>query len=1093
MESPLVRAALLASTLLPLAGCGGGEDAPEELPLELLLARERAAAHFAESEFGRSLDELRPLADVEGAAYEDLIHAACVALQPAVFDPDLAQGWVERAEVLEPDNPRTSWARFRLAKIDGEFEQALDWLRKVEAADPRDLPTLIAIGSLLDLLDSVEEARDYYLRVLDVGPDFGGSWYRTTAFRLQQLERQSGNDEEASRWRKEFDRLGAEGITIPTQDDFDRGTYGSVAPPPAEAHRARAEGLAGWDFGSELSEPAPGALGLFAATTGASVVEEKDKVGQSGSLGNTFRDEDAPPQELVRFGARGLELGRLAGDAWSWRTLHPGPVEAACGLDLGTGDADGGDGDLDLACATPAGLVLLVNDGGEFVAGEPLATFDGAVAALEAVDYDHEGDLDLLAVGEFGVRLFRNDAAHAAGGAFVDVTAEAGLPSGGAFAWCAVEDVDADNDVDLLLGGAGSAYLANNERGGRLSDASTRFPAALAAALAAGGARLADFDHDGRMDAWPAGADEHYFRGLLGGGFERADAGELGAPLAGDVALATTPRVAVLDADRAGAPVRVELEGADDATRLVTRRAAEGGPPAILLALRGGKDNRRGKGAVVELVYGPLYRRMYWSGEPTLIATHGLDALDVLRVSWPNGVVQSAVGVPGEGRFVLSQREGLVGSCPFLYSWNGETYEFISDVIGITPLGLPMGPGQLVPPDHDEYVLVRGDQLRPKDGMFELQFTEELREVTYLDRIRLDVVDHPTGTDIFPNERFTFPPFPEPHTHTVTDPLVPRRATGSDGGDWRAELAATDGEHAAPFRELRGQFLGLAEPHFLELEFDPELVRDAPRLRLVMTGWLYWTDASVNMASARHPEVEFVPPLLQVPDGAGWRTVEPPLGFPAGKTKTMVIDVTAHVDRADPRLRIFSTLSLYWDSILLAVDDDDAPLAVTSVEPAAAELWLRGFSKRVPYLGHEELDWFEWDELDDQPRWNQHPGLYTKLGACLPLLTAVDDMYVVMGAGDALTVRFPADGLPELPAGWTRDYLVFLDGWAKDRDPNSVEALFVEPLPFHGMSGYPYGDDESFPDDEEHRRWRAEWLTRPDHRWIEPLAPALKR
>ncbi len=82
-----------------------------------------------------------------------------------------------------------------------------------------------------------------------------------------------------------------------------------------------------------------------------------------------------------------------------------------------------------------------------------------------------------------------------------------------------------------------------------------------------------------------------------------------------------------------------------------------------------------------------------------------------------------------------------------------------------------------------------------------------------------------------------------------------------------------------------------------------------------MTGWFYWTDASVNMAAARTPGVEFVPPILQVPDGAGgWSADGPPVGFPAGKTKTMVIDVTDILDRDDPRLRVFTTLRLYWDS-----------------------------------------------------------------------------------------------------------------------------------------------------------------------------------
>ena len=98
-------------------------------------------------------------------------------------------------------------------------------------------------------------------------------------------------------------------------------------------------------------------------------------------------------------------------------------------------------------------------------------------------------------------------------------------------------------------------------------------------------------------------------------------------------------------------------------------------------------------------------------------------------------------------------------------------------------------------------------------------------------------------------------------------------------------------------------------------------------------------------------------------------------------------------------------------------------------------------------------------------------------------------MFVIMASGDALGVRFDATALPPLPEGWRRDFLVFLDGWAKDRDPNTVEALYVEPLPFHGMSAYPYGEDERFPDDEAHRRWRREWNTRDAEPWIPFQAP----
>jgi hypothetical protein len=216
-----------------------------------------------------------------------------------------------------------------------------------------------------------------------------------------------------------------------------------------------------------------------------------------------------------------------------------------------------------------------------------------------------------------------------------------------------------------------------------------------------------------------------------------------------------------------------------------------------------------------------------------------------------------------------------------------------------------------------------------------------------------------------------------------------------------------------------------------------------------------------------------------------------PIDFPAGKLKTMAFDVSDLLNRDDPRIRLFSTLRLYWDSIRLATDADDAPLVTTALEPVSARLWQRGFSRSYPLLGAHDCEWFTWDELEAQPRWNQHPGLYTKLGETVPLVADVDDRFVILGAGDALTVRFDATRAPPLAPGWRRDFLVFLDGWAKDRDPNTLEALFVEPLPFHGMSGYPYRADEHYPDDEPHRAYRREWNTRPARRWIESIVPRL--
>ncbi|MCE9592983.1 MAG: VCBS repeat-containing protein [Planctomycetes bacterium] len=708
---------------------------------------------------------------------------------------------------------------------------------------------------------------------------------------------------------------------------------------------------------------------------------------------------------------------------------------------------------------------------------------------------------------------------------------DASLPDERELAWCDTEDFDGDSDVDLLLGGPNALVLMDNHRAGKFEDIAAR---------AFGGATtfarepvLADFDADSRADVCVPGNPSALWRNRGDGSFARTatklvvpenstaraldldldGTGDLlwsGASSAFDGALAfasavETP-VAIAGAAAPSAPwLLVDLDHDLDADLV---RATDAGLElfrcngpvghAARLAPLGLKDNRRAIGAVVEARTRGLYRRVYWRGEPELVGCGPYDKLDIVRTTWPNGAVQTMLDVaPTDRPFLdtpsggLVQSASLIGSCPFLYAWNGKDFAFVSDVLGVTPLGLQMAPGMLVPPDHDEFVLVRGDQLAPRDGVLEMQFTEELREVTYLDRARLDVVDHPANAAIYPNERFTLPPFPEAHVHTVVEPLSPLRAVGSDGKDWTRELAAIDDVHALPFMPLEPQFLGLATPHWLELEFDPERVRGAKRLRLVCTGWFFWTDASVNMASARTPGVEFVPPIVQVPgpDGA-WRDAGPPVGFPAGKSKTMVIDVGDMLDREHPKLRLVSTLRLYWDSIRLAVDDDDAPLTTTSLEPQSARLWSRGFSRALATDRADLPERFDWNQLAEEPRWNQHPGRYTRFGECKALLGEADDRFVILGSGDALTLRFDASALPAVPEGWTRDYLLYLDGWAKDRDPNTLEALNVEPLPFHAMSGYPYGANESFPRTPEHEAWRAEWNTREARRWIPPLAPS---
>lgn len=84
---------------------------------------------------------------------------------------------------------------------------------------------------------------------------------------------------------------------------------------------------------------------------------------------------------------------------------------------------------------------------------------------------------------------------------------------------------------------------------------------------------------------------------------------------------------------------------------------------------------------------------------------------------------------------------------------------------------------------------------------------------------------------------------------------------------------------------------------------------------------------------------------------------------------------------------------------------------------------------------------------------------------------------VIMGSGDELTLRFPVLDAPR--AGWSRDFLLQVDGWAKDRDPNTAFSSSVQPLPFHAMSRYPYPANERYPRDPAHDGYQRTYNTRP--------------
>ena len=407
----------------------------------------------------------------------------------------------------------------------------------------------------------------------------------------------------------------------------------------------------------------------------------------------------------------------------------------------------------------------------------------------------------------------------------------------------------------------------------------------------------------------------------------------------------------------------------------------------------------------------------------------------------------------------------------------------MTDLLWRAPLGLVTSMGFVAPDETRDFVKIAGNQIQPKSGRYSIQITEELWEAAYFDEVKLIAVDHPADTDIFVDEQYIPPPFAEFKVYGVAEKLHPKSAVNHHGGDVSDALKAFDYHYAV--EHAPGTYQGVVEPHAIVLDLG-DIPDDAP-VTLFLTGWIFPTDTSINVALFQNPTINPRFPSVAVKDEDGeWKTVIDMIGIPAGKNKTITVDLTGKFLSNDRHVRIETDMQIYWDMAFFAVGTQSVPTEITTLNPDSANLHYRGFSEMYrpnPHAPHL----FDYQKVTTEAQWRDLAGYYTRYGDVNALLQEVDDMYVILNAGDEITVEFDAARLPALKPRWVRDFILYSDGWDKDGDINTLTSQTVAPLPFHGMSAYPYPETEHYPDDEAHRQYQREYNTRRvDHR-LPPL------
>ncbi len=254
-------------------------------------------------------------------------------------------------------------------------------------------------------------------------------------------------------------------------------------------------------------------------------------------------------------------------------------------------------------------------------------------------------------------------------------------------------------------------------------------------------------------------------------------------------------------------------------------------------------------------------------------------------------------------------------------------------------------------------------------------------------------------------------------------------------------------------------------------------------MRLVLIGWVFPTDTSLNLNIEQDPLVDPPkPPSIEVLNGENWETVVPFIGFPSGKTKAMVVDVSSITSQGHRRFRISSSMELYWDAVFVIDGEEDQPTVVQDCSIVSGDLHFRGYSRRVYsenslFRDGHAPESYDYDSVVTSPRWAPMRGRFTRYGTVTDLLLKQDDHMVVMGSGDELTLEFDVPEQP-VPEGWTRDFVLYNVGWDKDADLNTVYGQSSEPYPFKAMTRYPYAAEDEIPRSPEYQRYLEEYQTR---------------
>lgn len=714
------------------------------------------------------------------------------------------------------------------------------------------------------------------------------------------------------------------------------------------------------------------------------------------------------------------------------------------------------DGDIDIFAAGEQNNLFRNNNDGTFtdVSKESKINKNIKAKAVVPTDFNNTRDIDLLVVGEEKTYLYSNQRNDT----FKDVAAEVGIDIGGDCV--AASDVNKDGYTDYFIGGnLGSSQLFLSDGKGKFTKQKISNENIIATE-----AQFLDFDNDGLIDLVTNRFGLTTIWRNLGASWKKFKTIKDGSHLvSGDI-----DNDGDIDLILSSNPYLIRIFRNDGGNKNNSET----------LNLQGRVSNKSGIGAKVVMRSGSLSQQLEsYSASPMPAPSQvhfGLgkrEKSDSIRVLWSSGIVQSETDFAVKAKQInIQEVDRKPASCPYLYTWDGEKFVFITDFLGGGEMANWAGKGVFNYPDSDEFVRIAPDKLKAKNGFYEIRVTNELEEVMYLDKVKLVAIEHDENAEVYPNEGLAKSETPKEKIISAKNATTPISATNSNGENITAKIKDLDRIFYDDFKLL--QLRGYAETHSLTLNLDDKKGFRG-RTILLLTGWTDYAFSSDNLNASQSGKSLSLP-YLQVKNQQGkWQTVIDSIGIPVGRPQTVPVDLTGKFLTDSREIRIVTNFRTYWDKIAVDTSEKVLDLKTFELEPEVADLRERGFSDEAKFGGMIVPDY---SKVSFDDRWKNFAGRFTRTGDVKPLLQEIDDVFVIAKAGDEFVLSFKE--LPAPPKGKIYTFLLFADGYSKEADINSGSPDAVYPLPFKGMKKYPYGADEAFPMTDEKRRIYDEILTR---------------